>query len=471
MLAASVCTQESCGDGVVEADIGETCDDGNKKSGDGCSSSCQLERGWACGTADAPCTTVCGDGIVVGSEKCDEGSANGQANSGCSSTCQAVAGWSCPAGGGTCKTTCGDGIVVGNEQCDDGAKNGTATDGCSATCTVVTGYACSVANEVSTCTKTVCGNGKLEGTEECDDGNLVPYDGCSPTCTLEPKCSGGICSLQPVCGDGIVEGTEGCDDGNTVSGDGCSSACAVENGWSCTNEAETAPPSLTIPILYRDMLSWNTFKNDVAPGNPDFNSTTLNTAAGPVVTGLVNATLGKDNEPVWASDGGGSLVSSSTLTDSTIFCWWYHETGCNGTTTNPFDQLVSTDASKNPLTLVLASAGSNTYSYTSTSFFPIDGLGWNAATLSASATSGSAASSSIPASRSPRPTRPMTASSTTSTSRASSIIRSPTRRACRPRPRARCSSSSATTTSGGSSPGSSSSTSAASTARRPGSTR
>ena len=35
-----------CGDGIVVA--GETCDDNNTRSGDGCSSSCQLEPGYAC---------------------------------------------------------------------------------------------------------------------------------------------------------------------------------------------------------------------------------------------------------------------------------------------------------------------------------------------------------------------------------------------------------------------------------------
>ena len=35
------------------------------------------------------------------------------------------------------------------------------------------------------------------------------------------------CAL-PVCGDGVVEALEACDDGNTVSGDGCSASCSWE---------------------------------------------------------------------------------------------------------------------------------------------------------------------------------------------------------------------------------------------------
>jgi fibro-slime domain-containing protein len=383
VLGPSACVQESCGDGVVETDIGETCDDGNVTSGDGCSSTCQLERGWTCATADAPCMAVCGDGLVVGTEQCDEGNANGAANSGCSSTCQVEPGWTCPSGG-KCKTSCGDGIVAGSEQCDDGSANGTASDGCSATCTIEPGFACTVTNAKSTCTKTVCGNGIVEGSEECDDKNLIPYDGCSPTCTLEPKCSGGICSLSAVCGDGIVEPGEGCDDGNTVSGDGCSSTCQIEKGWTCTNQAATPPASLTIPVLYRDMLYWNTFSGSAIPGHPDFNGNQLNTAAGSVVTGLVESTLGTDNEPVWASDNSGSLVGGAS--SSTLFCWWYHQTGCSGTgSTNPYDQLVYVDASGKPLTLTLNQAGSNTYNYENTLFFPLDGLGWDASPLPAAA--------------------------------------------------------------------------------------
>lgn len=45
MLSLSV-ADAACGDGVV--DSGEVCDDRNKSSGDGCSSSCQVEAGWEC---------------------------------------------------------------------------------------------------------------------------------------------------------------------------------------------------------------------------------------------------------------------------------------------------------------------------------------------------------------------------------------------------------------------------------------
>lgn len=40
------CAVGECGNGVIVS--GETCDDGNINSGDGCSSGCQVESGWTC---------------------------------------------------------------------------------------------------------------------------------------------------------------------------------------------------------------------------------------------------------------------------------------------------------------------------------------------------------------------------------------------------------------------------------------
>lgn len=37
-----------CGNGKVEREYSEVCDDGNSVSGDGCSQNCKVENGWAC---------------------------------------------------------------------------------------------------------------------------------------------------------------------------------------------------------------------------------------------------------------------------------------------------------------------------------------------------------------------------------------------------------------------------------------
>ena len=93
-----------CGDGVLDAGAGESCDDGNTTNGDGCSSTCELE-------------SVCGNGILEGNEVCDDGNTTDGDN--CSSTCDA-------------ENFCGDGVLNTSEACDDG--NTTNGDGCSSTC-------------------------------------------------------------------------------------------------------------------------------------------------------------------------------------------------------------------------------------------------------------------------------------------------------------------------------------------------
>jgi fibro-slime domain-containing protein len=306
-----------------------------------------------------------------------------------------------------CVTVCGDGIVAGTEQCDLGALNGTGL-GCSATCTIDSGFACvSTAPPdggavegadgsaeggsdggpapQSVCHKTVCGDGIVEGAEQCDDGNLIPYDGCSPTCTLEPKCNGqGQCSS--VCGDGLVEPPEQCDLG-ALNGkhEGCSATCQLEpsDGFYCANATQPPAQTLVIPILYRDMTYWNTGLAGGPPfpipgplaGHPDFNCGPGHCGADAVSTGEVQALLGGDGKPLFASVG-----NPQTLTDPVSFCWWYHDVGCGDGGANPYAKLVYLDLAGNPTTLTLTQGASGTYAYANKQFFPIDALGWNAGT-------------------------------------------------------------------------------------------
>lgn len=80
-----------CGDGIRV--IVEACDDGNLEIGDGCDSSCQLEPYFLCmsyveaiNSTKSVCEPVCGDGVVVGGETCEDG--NNKDKDGCSSVCQ-----------------------------------------------------------------------------------------------------------------------------------------------------------------------------------------------------------------------------------------------------------------------------------------------------------------------------------------------------------------------------------------------
>jgi cysteine-rich repeat protein len=217
-----------CGDGIVQLDSGEQCDDGNRIGGDGCSGICQIEHNWNCPKAGQPCISiiVCGNGTRQTGESCDDG--NTADNDGCSSLCSVEIGWYCPPSDASnltstsaCKklVSCGDGIVQTQygETCDLGGQNGIAGSGCSTTCGILAG----------------CGDGIVKPPETCDDGqNDGSYGGCTPDCQHAPYCGDDVkngpeqcdcgtdnvpmdnapygscvanCTLGPHCGDGLVQ--------------------------------------------------------------------------------------------------------------------------------------------------------------------------------------------------------------------------------------------------------------------------
>lgn len=241
---------EICGDAYLNnyAPYGETCDDGNVASLDGCNgTSCKLEAGWRCLNLGQPCTEICGDGLVTGAETCDEGST--APSTGCSA-CRVVEGWTCPATtvpgstakqGGLCTPRCGDRLVRGNETCDDG--NAVATDGCDATCKETLGWDCPTTGGVGGTCLAICGDLRVVGTELCDDGANISGDGCDSGCRLESgwTCpnsggSGGACT--PICGDGQVRGVETCDEGTAPPSTGCVN-CTRAAGWACPAPGQT----------------------------------------------------------------------------------------------------------------------------------------------------------------------------------------------------------------------------------------
>jgi len=86
-VVSGVC-QAQCGDGLIAGT--EQCDDRNRLSNDGCSSTCQIETLWACTGQPSVCTyngpAVCGNGRIERGEECDDGNlVNGD---GCSNRCQ-----------------------------------------------------------------------------------------------------------------------------------------------------------------------------------------------------------------------------------------------------------------------------------------------------------------------------------------------------------------------------------------------
>lgn len=44
---------------------GSECEDWNDKDEDGCSTLCQIEKGWSCDQDPSICKPICGDGFIV----------------------------------------------------------------------------------------------------------------------------------------------------------------------------------------------------------------------------------------------------------------------------------------------------------------------------------------------------------------------------------------------------------------------
>jgi cysteine-rich repeat protein len=263
VTVGSSCTT-TCSDGIKAG--AEQCDDGNQISNDGCSyTACEVESGWSCvppvtqptvmsvQAADSVCTTICGDGLVRGLETCDDG--NVLSSDGCSSTCQTERGYTCqypPQGNDVsinlvtqpqvCTTTCGDGIMAGQEQCDDG--NLIPGDGCSnPSCTIENGWYCNpttggvtplLAQAPDSTCATRCGDSIQAGTEKCDLGDYNGLNkGCTSECAIQAgwKCDNSVpaslgasllatSSCQPDClSDGICVDKQFCIDQGTPDTD------------------------------------------------------------------------------------------------------------------------------------------------------------------------------------------------------------------------------------------------------------
>ena len=229
-----------CGNGLLEA--GEGCDDGNNMNGDGCTAACEIEDGNPC-VADGECASgvcdmnevppicepagSCGNGVIDAGESCDDG--NLMTGDGCSSVCLLEDGEPCTdnaqcvsaicdsVDSNSCEpaNTCGNGALEAGEACDDG--NASAGDGCNPQCLLELGAGpcnngaqcgsgvCNTMAAAPVCAVPVgCGNGVLNDNEVCDDGNLLPGDGCSDSCTLKNEWrGGGGCTVSPDSDSGV----------------------------------------------------------------------------------------------------------------------------------------------------------------------------------------------------------------------------------------------------------------------------
>jgi len=346
-----------CGDGLIQVDKGEICDDGNSLPGDGCSADCTtVESGFACPTPSTPCVSivVCGDGLVFGTETCDDG--NTDDGDGCSMACAVEAGWKCNTPGTPCVAAmCGDGIIAGSEECEDDDVVPTSGDGCSDQCQREFGFACP--GPMMACYQTTCGDGVPEGDEPCDDGNDVIGDGCNPFCEVEPTCGMNGCNSS--CGDGIIlpADNEQCDDGNTQGGDGCSATCTIEPGFICNNVLSVLPQQLEVPITYRDLITFPLGNNVKHPDLDVYSGSTE-------TPGLVQPTLDANGKPVYTGICEQSLVGpcpyGQQTTSAADFQDWFNDTPAN---------------TKVVTKLALNKQPDNSYFFPDASFFPLDGIG------------------------------------------------------------------------------------------------
>jgi cysteine-rich repeat protein len=170
VCASGVCSVPRCGNGLLE--FGEVCDDGNAAFGDGCSPRCDSDE-------------ACGNGVIdalIG-EQCDCGDDAAALPPGCAQPNGDAPGSICRAG--CVAVGCGDGVVAAPEDCEGADLAGGA-------CTDLGFYsgelAClpSCRYDTSACVG-LCGDGVLDDAEACD---TVSEESCAdyglafgrPTC-------------------------------------------------------------------------------------------------------------------------------------------------------------------------------------------------------------------------------------------------------------------------------------------------
>lgn len=264
----------TCGNGVLDMDVGELCDSDIASGTGACPISCNdgvactddVLNGTAClaeclhsnitarvdgdgccppgadATNDSDCVATCGNGVVESGELCDTGIVAGAGacpmmcndmqvcttdmlqNAGtCQAQCSATpitmpmnGDGCCPAGGNAtndndCVAACGNGVFEPpSETCDTAITSGAGQ--CPTACD--DGMACT--------------SNTLTNPGTCQAGCSFPpitmpanSDGCCPpgaNATNDNDCA-------PVCGNGVPEPGEQCDDGNMNNNDACANNC------------------------------------------------------------------------------------------------------------------------------------------------------------------------------------------------------------------------------------------------------
>jgi cysteine-rich repeat protein len=212
-----------CGNGQVES--GETCDDHNKVSGDGCSSECQDER-CISQTLNWPVAPLCNDDLACTKDVCD------------TSAGECVHTESCDDGFACTSDSCGpDGACVhdaDNSLCED--SNPCTADICLESVGCVGFAQDGTCDDGRACTSgDTCVDGRCRGVKTCPSDSYCSLDGsCVPgstTTTISTTTTSTVTTstLPAVCGNGTVETGEQCDYGDTAweIGVSCTGACQL----------------------------------------------------------------------------------------------------------------------------------------------------------------------------------------------------------------------------------------------------
>ena len=206
-----------CGNGTVDALEGENCDDGNRLSDDGCSSTCQRE---------------CGDGVIADfpnyTEQCDD--TNFDSGDGCSDSCAIEAGFECSGEPSVClRDIDNDGVTDNDDNCvntPNGQQEDADQDNVGDVCDICTGDDATgdtdndtVCDDIDPCPADPNDDSDNDGS--CDAVDLCTGDDTSVDANGvagDPD-GDGVCNDQDPCDNDINDDSDG--DGSCDSDDLC----------------------------------------------------------------------------------------------------------------------------------------------------------------------------------------------------------------------------------------------------------
>jgi cysteine-rich repeat protein len=272
----------SCGNSRIDA--GETCDDGDAQSGDGCSASCAVEGGYSCTGTPSVCTALPSAGSGTLTINVRRLSLSGTKSGSGGDLSIPLLAFDATASGDTVtikrlsfvaaegsltsltnyklwEDTNGDGTVDRPASTAISPSSGLLTFAPSAWTGAVIGSGSTIVYELrGDVPATLSGtNIRLAfDTAASDYVGATQLQNNAPLLGVRTDgiCAAGTCQIIVAthtttlwsfkgCPDGVVQAGETCDDGDAQSGDGCSAVCAVETGYTCTGTPSvcTALPS------------------------------------------------------------------------------------------------------------------------------------------------------------------------------------------------------------------------------------